>query len=122
MLSKIYRVTVSLSLDNMTKAQPKKKTNPLEIVSQMGYNRYTMAKRTAMIRARTKPKLKKDAERILRKLGLSPSDAINLFYEKIVVRKGIPFELVLEDDEDPEDYILVRDTEHLKELIGYKDE
>ena len=36
--------------------------------------------KTATIRARTEPSLKADAERVFRKLGISSSEAINLFY------------------------------------------
>lgn len=53
-----------------------------------------MAK-TAMIRARTEPGLKAAAEQILRKLGLSCSEAINLFFKQITLKKGIPFEIAL---------------------------
>lgn len=45
----------------------------------------------AMIRARTEPTLKAEAEATLRKLGLSPSAAINLFYRQIVLQRGLPF-------------------------------
>ena len=36
--------------------------------------------KTAMIRARMEPTLKSDAEQILAQLGLSPAEAIRLFY------------------------------------------
>lgn len=49
-----------------------------------------MAK-TAQIRARTDPKTKRDAERILQKLGLDASAAINMFYRQIVMQEGLPF-------------------------------
>ncbi|MGH2574156.1 MAG: type II toxin-antitoxin system RelB/DinJ family antitoxin, partial [Ignavibacteria bacterium] len=41
-----------------------------------------MAK-TAMIRARTEPKLKKEVESIFNKLGLNSTEAINLFYKQV---------------------------------------
>jgi DNA-damage-inducible protein J len=49
-----------------------------------------MAK-TAMIRARVEDKLKKDVENILEHLGLSASEAINIFYHQIKLTQGIPF-------------------------------
>ncbi len=52
-----------------------------------------MAKRTASIYVRTEPQLKKDAERILDELGISASDAINMFYKEIVREKGLPLNL-----------------------------
>jgi DNA-damage-inducible protein J len=47
--------------------------------------------KTGMIRARVQPSLKIEAERILSKLGLNPSDAVRLFYKQVVIQKGLPF-------------------------------
>ena len=49
--------------------------------------------RSAMIRARTEQGLKTDVEQILRTLGLSFTEAINLFFTQIKLQKGIPFEV-----------------------------
>jgi DNA-damage-inducible protein J len=62
----------------------------------MGYSfvRYAgevKSMKTATIRARTEPRLKEDAERVFRKLGISSSEAINLFYAQVRLRKGLPF-------------------------------
>ena len=54
-----------------------------------------MATKTAMIRARVEPDLKDDAENILKKLGLKPSQAITLFYKQVVLNKKVPFEISL---------------------------
>ena len=51
-----------------------------------------MAK-TAMIRARVEPELKEQAEGLFSALGLSTSQAITLFYKRVVDHEGIPFEL-----------------------------
>lgn len=53
-----------------------------------------MAK-SAMIRARTEPGLKAAVDRILHKLGLSCSEAINLFFAQVTLRKGIPFDIAM---------------------------
>ena len=44
-----------------------------------------------MIRARVEDNLKKDVENILERLGLSTSEAINIFYHQIKLTRGIPF-------------------------------
>lgn len=49
-----------------------------------------MAK-TAMIRARVEPELKVEAESVLEALGLSPTEAITLFYKQVTLRRGLPF-------------------------------
>ena len=53
-----------------------------------------MAK-SAMIRARTEPNLKMEVEKIFHKLGLSCSEAINLFFAQVTLKKGIPFDIAI---------------------------
>ena len=43
--------------------------------------------RTATVRARVEPRLKADVERLLHRLGISTTEAINLFYSQIRVTK-----------------------------------
>ncbi len=54
----------------------------------------TMAK-TATVRARIEPNLKTDVENLFKKLGLSTTEAINLFYRQVKLRKGLPFNVVI---------------------------
>lgn len=51
-----------------------------------------MAK-TATVRARVEPSLKRDAEAVLRKVGLTSSEAITLFLTQVKLSKGLPFEV-----------------------------
>ena len=51
-----------------------------------------MAK-TAMITTRVDPDLKADAEKVLRKLGISTTEAINLFLSQVRLRRGLPFDV-----------------------------
>lgn len=76
-----------------------------------------MAK-TAMIVARTEPALKADAEKILKKLGLSTTEAINLFLAQIRLRKGLPFEVKIPNKTTLK---AMRDAEEGKNLIECKD-
>ena len=56
-----------------------------------------MAK-TANLYARIEPEVKEEAEQILSSLGISVSNAINMFYKQIILQKGIPFELKLPEN------------------------
>jgi DNA-damage-inducible protein J len=47
--------------------------------------------RTATVRARVEPDLKADVEKVLDRVGLSTTEAINLFYCQIRLRRGLPF-------------------------------
>ena len=49
--------------------------------------------KSSVVRARIEPNVKKTAEKILNKLGLSTSEAFNLFYHQIILKNGIPFEI-----------------------------
>ena len=55
--------------------------------------------KSAMIRARTEPDLKNQVEDIFKKLGLTTTAAINLFYHHVLINNGIPFELKIPNDE-----------------------
>lgn len=49
--------------------------------------------KNAVISARIEDKLKRSAESILSKLGISPSEAITIFYKQVELRKGLPFDV-----------------------------
>ena len=49
--------------------------------------------KTAQIRARVDPDLKTRAEGILQMVGMTPTEAIRLFYRQVVMMKGLPFEV-----------------------------
>ena len=47
--------------------------------------------KTAIIHARIEPETKRKAEKILHKVGITPTEAIRIFYRQITLRGGIPF-------------------------------
>ena len=47
--------------------------------------------KTGTVRARMEPRLKRSAEAVLKKLGLTSSEAITLFYTQIKLTNGLPF-------------------------------
>jgi DNA-damage-inducible protein J len=49
--------------------------------------------KTQTVRARVEPALKRDAEAILKRLGLTSSEAITLFLAQVKLTKSIPFPL-----------------------------
>ena len=51
--------------------------------------------KTATVRARIQPKLKTQAEAVFRRLGLSTTQAITLFYKQVQLREGLPFEIAV---------------------------
>jgi len=51
--------------------------------------------KTATIRARIQPELKDKAEYVFRRLGLTTTQAITLFYKQVELRGGLPFEIAI---------------------------
>jgi DNA-damage-inducible protein J len=49
--------------------------------------------KTASARALIEPHIKKEAEAILKDLGLSVSKSFELYYRQIIAHRGLPFEL-----------------------------
>ena len=52
-----------------------------------------MATKTANLYARIEPDVKEQAESILSTLGISASNAINMFYKQIILNRGLPFDV-----------------------------
>lgn len=47
--------------------------------------------KTAVITARVDPDLKQRTELVLKELGLTPTQAITLFYKQVNLHQGLPF-------------------------------
>jgi DNA-damage-inducible protein J len=83
--------------------------------------------KSATIRARIEPSLKKEAESLLSKMGLSATQAITIFYRQIKMRKGLPFNIVipnkttrktLEDTDAGRDLVVCDDADDMFRKLG----
>jgi len=83
--------------------------------------------KSATIRARIEPSLKKEAESLLSKMGLSATQAITIFYRQIKMRKGLPFNIVipnkttrktLEDTDTGRDLVVCDDADDMFRKLG----
>jgi DNA-damage-inducible protein J len=54
--------------------------------------------KSAIVHARIEPQTKKKAEAVLKELGLSPAEAIRLFYRQIDLRGGLPFPILIPNE------------------------
>lgn len=59
-----------------------------------------MTVKTANVNSRMEESVKKEAEKILAKLGIPRSVAIDMYYRQIIAHNGIPFEITLENEKD----------------------
>jgi len=70
-----------------------------------------------MIRARTEPSLKEEAEKIFKELVLTATEAINLFYRQVKLHKDLPFEVVIPNETTLN---VFQDTDRKKILLNVK--
>jgi DNA-damage-inducible protein J len=75
------------------------------------------------IHMRIEPRVKHDAEAILSRLGLTTSDAIKVFLNQVILRRGLPFEVMLPTPNETT-RAAMHDAEHDIDLHRYssKDE
>ena len=57
-----------------------------------------MKQRSTTVRALIDPKKKENVSKILRRMGINHSEAINIFYSLIEEYKGFPFDLKLPEE------------------------
>jgi len=83
--------------------------------------------KTATVRARIDPKLKEKAENLFKKLGLSTTQAITIFYQQVTLHKGLPFNVVIpksttlktfEDTDAGKNLVICNDTQDMFEKLG----
>lgn len=73
--------------------------------------------KTETVRARIEPKLKHDVESVLAELGLSFSEAIELFLRQVKLNHGIPFDIRIPNKATLKTF---EDTDNRKNVIRYK--
>ena len=79
-----------------------------------------MAK-TETIRARVEPRLKCQAEEVFSEIGLSPTEAITLFYTQVTLHQGLPFAVKVPNAETIEALRQARSREGLAEYADLED-
>jgi DNA-damage-inducible protein J len=72
---------------------------------------------TAILRTRVDPRRKARVEKILGKLGLTATQAVNMFFAQIEQRQAIPFAVSVEDNND-----LLPSDEHYGAVMKLNDE
>ena len=72
--------------------------------------------KTATVRARIEPNLKEEVEILFHKLGLSTTDAINIFFKQVKLRHGLPFEVVIPNKATQK---VLKETDDGKNLVHY---
>jgi DNA-damage-inducible protein J len=74
--------------------------------------------KTATITVRLDPQVKKNAETVLKALGLTTSQAVSLFFAQVSLNKGIPFDLHIPT---PETAKAIEDGLAGRHLLGASD-
>ena len=74
--------------------------------------------KTSTVRARIEPDLKDKAEKVFRKLGLTSTQAITLFYKQVEMRNGLPFDVLIPNETTLRTF---NETDTGKNLVVCKD-
>ncbi len=83
--------------------------------------------KTTTVRARIDPGLKGKAEYIFQQIGLTPTQAITLFYKQVELTEGLPFDVSLpnsttrrtfSDTDAGRELIVCNDTDDMFKKLG----
>lgn len=74
--------------------------------------------KTSTVRARIEPELKEEVESLFHELGLSVTEAINIFYKQVQLRHGLPFHVVVPNKTTTE---TLKKTNAGEEIVVCKD-
>ena len=72
--------------------------------------------KTAIVHARVEPDTKAEAERVLRALGMTPTEAIRVFYAQICLQGGLPFAVKVPNERTRETLARSRRGEDVREF------
>jgi DNA-damage-inducible protein J len=75
--------------------------------------------KTAYINARVNKKIKADAQKVFREVGVNTSDAVDMFLRQVVMQQGIPFEVCIPNKETREAIRELRDPVKRAKLKSY---
>lgn len=78
--------------------------------------------KSATIRAQVKPDLKAEVEEVLKRLGLSTTEAIVLFFHQVKLHRGLPFDVKIPIDVKIPNAATLKtfqDTDAGKSLVEY---
>jgi DNA-damage-inducible protein J len=77
--------------------------------------------KTLMIHARIDPKLKKSAERVFSKIGVSTTEAIRLFLKQVELHKGLPFPIAIPNAQTVAAMLEANDPAALKRYRSFRE-
>jgi DNA-damage-inducible protein J len=69
------------------------------------------------VRARIEPSLKQEVNYVLHKIGVTPTQVITMLYQQIKLRRGLPFDSHIPNDETEK---VIKEARSNKNLIASK--
>ena len=79
------------------------------------------SEKTQMVHARIDPLLKKSAERIFTKIGISTTEAIRLFLKQVELHNGLPFPVSIPNPETVRAMMETNDAKALKRYRSFQE-
>jgi len=77
--------------------------------------------KTATIRTRIEPSLKREVEAILTELGLTASETVHLLYRQIKLQRGLPFEVRIPNALMARTLNVSKAGKHMKRFVSKKE-
>jgi DNA-damage-inducible protein J len=101
-ISRAYQIVLAVKLARHSSFSPFFRQPPpcwlKKFVDGVLRMQHIMIMKTAAVHSRIEPEIKEQAEGILQQLGLSPTEAIRMFYTQITLRNGLPFDVAIPND------------------------
>lgn len=73
-----------------------------------------------MVHARIDPRLKRSVERVFTKIGISTTEAIRLFLKQVELHKGLPFPVLIPNEETVAAMMESNDATALKRYRSFR--
>jgi len=77
--------------------------------------------KTEQVNIRIEPQIKKAAEAVFRKLGLTPSQAVKMFYRQAALQQGLPFSVNIPNRETLEAMRELEEGEDTRRFDRFED-
>ncbi|MCL4509491.1 MAG: type II toxin-antitoxin system RelB/DinJ family antitoxin [Bacteroidetes bacterium] len=75
-----------------------------------------MANKSATIAVRIEPEVKREVEKIFNAIGLSTAEAVNIFFRRVQLERGIPFDVGIPEIPNKETRKAIEDSRRGRNL------
>lgn len=74
--------------------------------------------KSSVLQARIEPESKQQGKEILEQLGLSESEFLNLAWKQLILRRGVPFEVRIPDEDERQQSISLAGAKEQRQAVA----